>query len=161
VNINTERILARTGQDMGWARAFDRKSIRRMVLRDLREIWLTLRLFFREQLDVWLNFLAQIDGKARSLISSRRSREHGRLRIDDRLPHSRPLALRNSRTESAPTSTACAAGVVAGPATMTGFNNAMPANLPSPRVPRHRKKPTAGAGDSASSLPPPILGRLA
>jgi hypothetical protein len=43
-----------------------------------------------------------------------------------------PLALRNSRTVSAGTSAACAAGAAfGGPANTTGFNSAMPANLPS------------------------------
>ena len=54
------------------------------------------------------------------------------LASDDPLAALTPLALRNSRTLSAGTSTACAAGVAfAGPATTAGFNSARPANLPS------------------------------
>ena len=72
-----------------------------------------------------------------------------------------PLALRNSRTVSAGTSTACAAGVAfAGPATIAGFNSAMPANLPSPSSAAAPEKPSAGAGDSARSLPLPTGGDL-
>src|SRR6266852_3745580 len=67
-----------------------------------------------------------------------------------------PLALRNSRTVSASTSAACAVGATfGGPATITGFNSAMPANLPSLSCAAAPEKPTAGAGDSAKSLPPP------
>ena len=67
-----------------------------------------------------------------------------------------PLALRKSRTVSDVTSTACAAGApFAGPATCTGFNSAMPANLPSPSSAAAPEKPIAGAGVSATSLPPP------
>ena len=67
-----------------------------------------------------------------------------------------PLALRNSRTVSADTSTACAAGVaLAGPATTAGFNSAIPANLPSASNAAAPEKPSAGAGESGSS-PPPI-----
>src|SRR6202011_6227485 len=67
-----------------------------------------------------------------------------------------PLALRKSRTVSAGTSTACAAGVaLGGPATITGFNSAMPANLPSLSSAAAPEKPSAGGGDSATSLPPP------
>ena len=67
-----------------------------------------------------------------------------------------PLALRNSRTVSAGTSTACAAGVAfAGPATTAGFNSARPANLPSASSAAAPEKPSAGAGDSARSPPPP------
>src|ERR1700736_3211528 len=66
-----------------------------------------------------------------------------------------PLALRNSRTVSAGTSTACAAGVAfGGPATITGFNSAMPANLPSLSSAAAPEKPSAGGGDSATSPPP-------
>ena len=69
---------------------------------------------------------------------------------------STPLALRNSRTPSAGTSTACAAGVAfGGPATITGFRSAMPANLPSLSNAAAPEKPSAGAGDSVRSLPPP------
>src|SRR5216684_7299215 len=68
-----------------------------------------------------------------------------------------PLALRNSRTVSDGTSAACAVGATfGGPATITGFNSAMPANLPSLSCAAAPEKPTAGAGDSAKSLPPPI-----
>ena len=67
-----------------------------------------------------------------------------------------PLALRKSRTVSDVTSTACAAGApFAGPATCTGFNSATPANLPSPSSAAAPEKPIAGAGVSATSLPPP------
>jgi gamma-glutamyltranspeptidase/glutathione hydrolase len=67
-----------------------------------------------------------------------------------------PLAFKNSRTISAGTSTACAAGVeFGGPATTAGFNSAMPANLSSPSSAAPPEKPMAGAGDSARSLPPP------
>src|SRR5580698_4485017 len=68
-----------------------------------------------------------------------------------------PLALRNSCTASAGTSTACAAGVAfGGPATMTGFNSATPAKVPSLSSAAAPEKPTAGGGDSARSPPPPI-----
>src|SRR5438128_224302 len=67
-----------------------------------------------------------------------------------------PLALRKSRTVSDGTSAACAAGAAfGGPATITGFNSAMPANLPSLSCAAAPEKPTVGAGDSAKSLPPP------
>src|SRR6266700_1877734 len=67
-----------------------------------------------------------------------------------------PLALRNSRTVFDGTSAACAAGAAfGGPATITGFNSAMPANLPSLSCAAAPEKPTAGAGDSAKSLAPP------
>ena len=73
------------------------------------------------------------------------------------MPAFTPLALRKSRTVSAVTSTACAAGAAfGGPATSTGFNSAMPANLPSLSSAAAPEKPSAGAGDSATSLPPPI-----
>jgi hypothetical protein len=45
-----------------------------------------------------------------------------------------------------------------GPATTTGFNSAMPANLPSLSERRAPEKPSAGAGDSAKSLPLPTCG---
>src|SRR6187402_1359829 len=64
-----------------------------------------------------------------------------------------PLALRKPRTVSAGTSAAEAA--LAGPATTTGFNSAMPANLPSVSSAAAPEKPSAGAGDSARSLPVP------
>ena len=55
-----------------------------------------------------------------------------------------PCALRNSRTVPADTRTACAAGAAfAGPATRTGFNNAIPANLPSPSSAAAPEKPSA------------------
>ena len=67
------------------------------------------------------------------------------------------LALRNSRTASAGTNTACAAGVAfGGPATMADFNNATPANLPSLSSAAAPEKPTAGGGDSARSPLLPI-----
>src|SRR5436190_15045390 len=67
-----------------------------------------------------------------------------------------PLALRNLCTVSGGTSAACAAGAAfGGPATITGFNKAMPANLPSLSSAAAPEKPTAGAGDSAKSLPLP------
>src|SRR6202166_5463299 len=73
-----------------------------------------------------------------------------------------PLPLRNSRTVSPGTSTACAAGVaVAGPATIADFNSAMPANLPSPSSAAAPEKPSAGGGDNATSPPPPICDALA
>src|ERR1700737_4807818 len=75
---------------------------------------------------------------------------------DDPPAASTPLALRNSRTVSAGTSAACAAGAAfGGPATTTGFNSAMPANLPSLSSAAAPEKPSAGAGDSARSLPLP------
>ncbi len=67
-----------------------------------------------------------------------------------------PLALRNFCTVSAGTSAACAAvAAFGGPATITGFNSATPANLPSLSCAAAPEKPTAGAGDSAKSLPLP------
>src|ERR1700730_18526659 len=70
---------------------------------------------------------------------------------------STPLALRNSRTVSAGTSAACAAGAAfGGPATTSGFNSAMPANLPSPSSAAAPEKPSPGAGDNARSLLLPI-----
>src|SRR5712675_970564 len=67
-----------------------------------------------------------------------------------------PFALRNSRTVSADTSAACAAGAAfGGPATTTGFKSAMPANLPSVSSAAAPEKPTAGTGASARSPPPP------
>jgi len=66
-----------------------------------------------------------------------------------------PLALRNSRTVSAGTNTAWAAGAVFDtPATSAGFNNAMPVNLPPSSRAAAPEKPTMGAGESARSLPP-------
>ena len=57
---------------------------------------------------------------------------------------------------SADTSAACAAGAAfAGPATTSGFNSAMPANLPSASSAAAPEKPSPGAGDSARSLPLP------
>ena len=54
----------------------------------------------------------------------------------------------------ADTSVACAAGAAfAGPATSTGFSNAMPANLPSVSSAAAPEKPIAGGGDSAVSMP--------
>ena len=68
-----------------------------------------------------------------------------------------PLALRKSSNVSAGTKAACAAGVAfGGPATTTGFNSAIPANLPSASSAAAPEKPSAGAGDSATSLPPPV-----
>ena len=46
--------------------------------------------------------------------------------------------------------------VLGGPATITGFNSAIPANLPSTSSAAAPEKPSAGAGDSATSLPPPV-----
>src|ERR1700738_3895074 len=67
-----------------------------------------------------------------------------------------PLVLRNARTVSGGTSTACAAGVaVAAPATAAGFNSAMPANCLSPSSAAAPENPIAGGGDSAGSPPPP------
>src|ERR1700687_4440497 len=67
-----------------------------------------------------------------------------------------PLAPRNSRTTSAGTSAACAAGAAfGGPATTTGLSSAMPANLPSPSGRPPPENPPAGAGDSARSPPLP------
>src|SRR6266403_459814 len=61
-----------------------------------------------------------------------------------------PLALRNSRTVSAGTSAACAAvAAFGGPATVTCFNNATPANLPSLSSAAAPEKPTACAGTLA------------
>src|SRR6202035_5906764 len=69
-----------------------------------------------------------------------------------------PLALRNSRTVLAGISAACAAGAaVGGPATITGLSSAKPANFPSASSTAAPEKPTAGAGDSASSLPLPTV----
>src|ERR1700728_2087427 len=66
-----------------------------------------------------------------------------------------PLALRNSRTVSAGTSTAWAAGAAFDtPATSADFNNAMPLNLPPSSRAAAPEKPIAGAGDNARSLPP-------
>ena len=62
-----------------------------------------------------------------------------------------PLAFKNSRTTSADTSTACAAA--AGPATITGFSSATPANTPSASNAAAPEKPRPGAGVSAVSLP--------
>ena len=77
---------------------------------------------------------------------------HGRLASDDPPVASTPLALRNSRTVSADTSTACAVEVAfAGPADHLGFNSAIPANLPSPSIPAAPENPSAGAGESARS----------
>src|SRR6202043_2380783 len=65
-----------------------------------------------------------------------------------------PLALRKSRMVPAGTSTACAVGVAfGGPATITGFSSAMPANLPSLSSAAAPEKPSAGGGDSATSPP--------
>ncbi len=47
------------------------------------------------------------------------------------------------------------AASLGGPATTAGFSSAMPANLPSPSSAAAPEKPSAGAGDSARSLPPP------
>src|SRR6478736_5398319 len=67
-----------------------------------------------------------------------------------------PFALRKSRTVFDVTSTACAPGAaLAGPATSTGFNSATPANLPSPSSAAAPEKPSAGGGESATSLLPP------
>src|ERR1700744_4805496 len=67
-----------------------------------------------------------------------------------------PLALRKSRTVSADTSAAWAAGAAfAGPATTSDFSSAMPANLPSASSAAEPEKPSPGAGDSARSLPLP------
>src|SRR5664279_2930964 len=75
---------------------------------------------------------------------------------EDALATLTPLALRNSSTTSAGISAACAASVAfGGPATTTGFNSAMPANLPSASSAAAPEKPTAGAGESASSPPLP------
>ncbi|MGF6428600.1 hypothetical protein ABIE91_003820 [Bradyrhizobium elkanii] len=61
-----------------------------------------------------------------------------------------PCAFRKLRTVSAGTSAACAGGAAfAGPATMTGFSVAMPANLPPLSVAAAPENPSAGAGDSA------------
>ncbi len=68
-----------------------------------------------------------------------------------------PLALRKSRTVSADTSVACAAGAAfGGPATTSGFSSAMPANFPSASSAAAPEKPSPGAGDSAGSPPLPI-----
>jgi len=64
-----------------------------------------------------------------------------------------PLALKNSRTASALTGTACAAAD--GPATSTGFSNAIPAKPPSASSAAAPEKPRPGAGVSAASLPLP------
>jgi len=73
-----------------------------------------------------------------------------------------PLALRNFCTVSADTSAACAAvAAFGGQATITGFNSATPANLPSLSCTAAPEKPTAGAGDNAKSLPLPTWAREA
>jgi hypothetical protein len=69
-----------------------------------------------------------------------------------------PLALRNSRTVPAGTSTACTA--FAGPATTAGFNSATPANLPSLSSAAAPEKPSAGAGVSTRSLPACVAGAV-
>src|SRR5882724_7507518 len=64
-----------------------------------------------------------------------------------------PFTLRNSRTVSADTSAACAAGAAFdGPATTTGLSSAMPANLPSSSNAAAPEKPIAGAGASTRSV---------
>src|ERR1700676_367940 len=68
-----------------------------------------------------------------------------------------PLALTNARTMSADTNAACAAGAAfGGPATIAGFNSAMPANLPSLSRAAAPEKPTAGDGDSDSAKALPL-----
>src|ERR1700730_2677248 len=84
------------------------------------------------------------------------------LESDDAPAALTPLAFKNSRTMSAGTSVACAAGVeFGGPVTTTGFNSAMPANFPSLSSAAAPEKPMAGAGDSARSLPTDALTLLA
>ena len=65
-----------------------------------------------------------------------------------------PLAFRKARTVSALTNEACdAVAAIVGPATTTGFSNAMPANAPSASSTAAPEKPSPGAGVSAASPP--------
>src|SRR6516164_2254893 len=70
-----------------------------------------------------------------------------------------PFVLRNSRTASDGTSTACAAGApLEGreAATDTGFNSASPANLPLSSSAAAPENPIIGGGDNVRS-PPPLI----